>query len=175
MMKKRTHGSDGVLPVECINPRIRKYRVRWDFRPYTDNDGNTQGVTFLEAEFLHKPTIQEIKETVLSWMNEQIDEQIVSGFVWNGMSVWLSSENQFNYKAAYDLAVQTSGANLPVVFKFGTTETPVYHTFTSVEELQSFYMAAMSYIDRTLNDGWKRKDAVDWTAYEEALSTPDGI
>ena len=40
------------------------------------------------------------------------------------MPVWLSSENQFNYKAAYDLAVQTGGATLPVTFKFGTDEVP---------------------------------------------------
>ena len=30
------------------------------------------------------------------------------------MNIWLSSENQFNYKVAYDLALQTNGANLPI-------------------------------------------------------------
>jgi hypothetical protein len=71
------------------------------------------------------------------------------------MLVWLSSENQFNYKAAYDLAVQTGGASLPVKFKFGTTEDPVYYTFTNINDLSDFYMSAMRYINQTLDQGWQ--------------------
>lgn len=168
-MHKRIRGYEGIPLLNCINHRYNKYRVRWDVRPISDGE-NPKEVTFLEAEFLHKPTIQEIKETVLSWINSEIDEQIINGFEWNGMKVWLSSENQFNYKAAYDLAVQTSGANLPVVFKFGTVENPTYYTFSSVEELQGFYVAAMKYINQVLNDGWIRKDAIDWSEYERLLS-----
>jgi hypothetical protein len=59
------------------------------------------------------------------------------------MPVWLSSENQFNYKAAYDLAVQTGGATLPVTFKFGTDEVPQYREFVTLEELTDFYTKAM--------------------------------
>jgi hypothetical protein len=40
------------------------------------------------------------------------------------MPVWLSTENQFNYKAAFDLATQTGGKSLPVTFKFGSTNNP---------------------------------------------------
>lgn len=111
-------------------------------------------------------------------MNEDIDMKILSGFEWNGMAVWLSSENQFNYKAAYDLAVQTGGANLPVMFKFGTTENPVYHTFESVDELTQFYVSAMSYINMTLNEGWRMKDSINWDAYkieEEPLVVPQAL
>ena len=107
-----------------------------------------------------------IKTAILAWYNEQIDERILSGFVWKDMKVWLSSENQFNYKAAYDLAVQNGGANLPITFKFGTTNEPVYHTFTTVEELNGFYLSAMKYINDTLAAGWAEKDAIDWNAYD---------
>ena len=48
--------------------------------------------------------------------------------------VWLSTENQYNYKAAYDLAVQTGGETLPVTFKFGSDEQPEYHTFEKLDE-----------------------------------------
>lgn len=82
------------------------------------------------------------------------------------MSVWLSSENQFNYKAAYDLAVQTGGQNLPIVFKFGATDEPVYHTFSTVEELSDFYLKAMTYINTVLAEGWAEKDAIDWEKYK---------
>ena len=50
-----------------------------------------------------------VYEKVYDWYNKQTDEKILSGFVWKGMKVWLSAENQFNYKAAFDLAMQTAG------------------------------------------------------------------
>ena len=81
------------------------------------------------------------------------------------MPVWLSAENQFNYKSAYDLAVQTAGATLPVTFKFGTDEQPQYRKFTTLDELTDFYSKAMAYIQTTLAEGWKEKDAIDWAAY----------
>ena len=57
----------------------------------------------------HKPTDEEIHTLVMSWYNSQTDAAILSGFAYNGAHVWLSVENQYNYKAAYDLAVQTGG------------------------------------------------------------------
>ena len=104
-------------------------------------------------------------------MNTDIDRQILSGFVWNNMSVWLSSENQFNYKAAFDLAMQTDGATLPVTFKFGTTEAPVYHEFTTVSELTDFYTAAMAHVNTVLKAGWMEKDSFDWSPYEPNEAT----
>jgi hypothetical protein len=166
---KRVLGSNDIAPIECINPKYNKYRIRYDFQPYYNEEGEEQGVSFLEAEVLHKPTIEEVKDIILGWKNEMIDEQILSGFKWNDIPVWLSAENQFNYKAAYDLAVQTGGMNLPIVFKFGTTEAPKYHTFSTLEELSSFYLSAMIYINDTLAAGWAEKDAIDWTPYAEAL------
>lgn len=159
---ERVNGSAGVLPVECVNVRKDKWRVRWDVQ--TGEDG---AVNYMEQEFDHRPTIDEIRQLIIGWHNAQIDERILSGFRWRDMPVWLSSENQFNYKAAYDLAVQTDGATLPVVFKFGTDDTPVYHQFDTVDELREFYMAAMEFVTRTLGDGWKQKDTLDWTAYNE--------
>ena len=169
-MDKRVYGSEGVALIECINPKYRKYRVRWDVQPNYDENGTSGGVSFLETEFKHKPTMAEVKDTVLGWMNKKIDEEILSGFVWNGMKVWLSTENQFNYKAAYDLAVQTQGASLPVVFKFGDTDSPEYHTFSRLEELADFYMLAMAYINERLSTGWASKDAMDWSEYEKLLN-----
>lgn len=168
-MEKRIHGSEDISLIECINPRYKKYRVRWDVQPYFDEEGNQQGVTFVEKEFFYKPTIAEVKDAVLGWMNAKIDEKILTGFVWNGYQVWLSSENQFNYKAAYDLAVQTNGANLPVVFKFGTTDNPQYYEFRNVDELTDFYVKAMAYINEQLAQGWRQKDSVDWSGYEILL------
>ena len=78
---------------------------------------------YMEENILGKPSREIIRTVILGWYNEEIDREILSGFVYEGMPVWLSSENQFNYKAAHDLAVQNGGATLPVTFKFGTKVT----------------------------------------------------
>ena len=79
--------------------------------------------------------------------------------------VWLSIENQFNYKAIYDLAIQTNSKNLPVMFKFGTVEKPVYYTFNTIEELNDFYLKSIKFIQQTLENGWKEKDTFDFSPY----------
>lgn len=76
------------------------------------------------------------------------------------------TENQFNYKAAYDLAIQTNGANLPQVFKFGSTENPEYYKFETVEELTDFYTKATAYINQCLAVGWAKKDNINWDDYK---------
>ena len=156
---KRVEGNADVMLIECVSPAKNKWRIRWDIQ-----EQENSSATYMEAEFKHKPSEDEIKQTVLGWFNEQIDIVILSGFEWNGMPVWLSSENQFNYKAAYDLAVQTDGATLPVTFKFGNEE-PCYHTFDTVEELTDFYTKAMLHIQHTLADGCKKKDAFNVEQY----------
>lgn len=169
----RVQGSEGVLPLECINPYKDKWRVRWDIQPNTgiDEFGNERtGVNYEEAEFPHRPTLSEIKTVVLAWYNAKIDDKIRSGFVWKEMAVWLSTENQFNYKAAYDLAVQTAGASLPVMFKFGTENVPVYKEFVALEELSDFYTQAMVYVNSVLAGGWLEKDGLDWSVYESQIS-----
>lgn len=162
----RHQGSSSTPVVECINKRLSKWRVRCD---YVIEDNEKESVSFEERDFSHKPTIEEVQDFVLGVENDKIDSAILSGFEWNGMKVWLSSENQFNYKAAYDLAVQTNGASLPVTFKFGDT-VPVYHTFETLEEISDFYTSALSYVNNTLAEGWARKDSLDWSEYERLLT-----
>ena len=162
----KSYGGNNVALIECINHKIGKYRIRWDFQPYEE------GVSFMEEDILHKPTLQEVKDIVLGGINKQTDEAILGGFKWKDMQVWLSSENQFNYKAAYDLAFQTNGATLPTVFKFGDTENPVYYKFDTIDDLHDFYIKAMTYVNEQLAIGWHKKDSIDWSVYEEALKQP---
>ena len=101
----------------------------------------------------------------MSWYNSQTDAAILSGFVYKDAPVWLSTENQYNYKAAYDLAVQTGGETLPVTFKFGSDEQPEYHTFDNLDELKDFYVQVVRHIQHTLAEGWKRKDVFNLELY----------
>jgi hypothetical protein len=157
---KRVEGAAGALPMECVNPVKDKWRVRWDEQK---TEGNS--VTYMEEEFDHKPSIDEIKSVITAYTNEQINAEIISSFKYKGNPVWLSQENQFNYKAAYDLAVQSGGTTLPVTFKFGTDEKPVYYKFTTMKDLSDFYISAMEYIQKALEKGWKKKDEVEWSKY----------
>ena len=159
-MIQRVQGSAGVRLIECVNPLKDKWKVRWDVRVT-----ETGGADYMEADFDHRPSEGEVRDVVVGWVNAQTDGRILSGFVWKGMDVWLSTENQFNYKSAYDLAVQTGGASLPVRFKFGTDERPVYHEFTGLDELGDFYRGCVAYVQDVLEAGWRMKDGMDFSVY----------
>ncbi|MFR9542878.1 MAG: hypothetical protein SNH27_12580, partial [Rikenellaceae bacterium] len=90
----------------------------------------------------------------------------LSGMEYDGALVWLSTENQFNYKAAYDMAVQTDGQSLPVTFKFGSDEEPIYKEFATLEELSDFYTTCLNYVQTAIKEGWNKKDSFDVTLYE---------
>lgn len=149
--------------LECTNPKKNRWRVRWDVQLKEDSDNM---VTYMEEEFDHKPATGEVRALITGWYNERTDTAILSGFSYENMPVWLSGENQFNYKAAYDLAVQTDGATLPVTFKFGTDEEPRYRTFEKLEELTDFYTKAMEYIQDILYEGWRKKEGLDLNLYQ---------
>lgn len=160
-MYSRVEGAERYY-IRCINPRRNKWAISWDFQPAESGGEN---LSYEESVFDHRPSIDEIRETILAYYNDQTDNKIRDGFVFKGSSVCLSMENQFNYKAAYDLAVQTHGASLPVRFKFGPDSEPDYHDFTTVEELSEFYTSAILFIQNTLAEGWAKKDSVDFNQY----------
>lgn len=159
---KRVEGTSGISLLECVNPVKNKWRVRWDVRQ-NEEDNST---SYMEEEFPYKPTTEEIKTMVIDWYNQQIGGEITSGFTYNGVPVWLSQENQFNYKAAYDLAVQTDGTTLPVIFKFGTNDEPVYYEFKTLDKLTDFYTKAMVFVEQRLANGWAMKDSFDLSKYQ---------
>lgn len=109
-----------------------------------------------------------IKNLIINYYNSLCDKEILSGFTYEDVPVWLSTENQTNFKAAYDLAVQMQGENgtLPLKFKFGTDKEPVYRVFDNLPELTQFYTSAIGYIRSTLEKYWDIKDEINWSKYE---------
>lgn len=127
---------------------------------YGEDDGN--GYDYRHT-FDHEPTKEELMTVINEQVDADTDKKILSGFVWRDMPVWLSMENQFNFKSAYDLAVQKNGATLPVTFKMGERDgQPVYYTFETMEDADDFYISAVSFIQQTLAVGWMEKDSVDY-------------
>lgn len=148
----------------CIDPMHDEWLIRWHV------DEPEDGYVSAESKIVKgKPTLDQIKEIVKSWIDEQTDQRILSGHTYEGHMVWLSAENQLNYKAAYDLAVQFKGEHgtLPLVFKLGTTDEPVYREFKTLEELTGFYLGVVAHKTACLTAGWQRKDNINWSKYEQ--------
>ena len=162
-------------PIEKLSESV--YIVRWNLHQVVDKvkneeTGEEKEVTsdvlasWTEEIVYGKPSIETIKQLITEWYNKQTDYNILIGFKWRGMEVWLSQENQFNYKAAYDLAIQTNGESFPVKFKFGTVDNPIYHSFTTLDELTDFYTKALRFVNDTLEEGWNKKDSIDYNVYK---------
>lgn len=159
----RVYADSKAEPIRCTNRRRGIWRITWDYREIETPEGVQR--SYMEETFDHKPTPEEVRTVVTGWYNEQTDRAILCGFSYENIPVWLSGENQFNYKAAYDLAVQSGGKSLPVTFKFGTDETPRYRTFEKLEELTDFYTKAMRHVQDVLADGWRKKDSFNIEVY----------
>ena len=146
-----------------------------------DKNNATWYEVYLYKKQTSQISLEIVKNAIINDINKRTDEKIVSGMVWKPklggepIPVWLSTENQFNFKSAYDLAVQKQGATLPVTFKMGEDEegNPIYHTFETMEDADDFYLHAMAYIKTTLAAGWSEKDSIDWTPYEEYFPKND--
>ena len=125
-----------------------------------DNPEAESGYNYYHVFTGRKPSWDEVKALIVSQINANTDAKILSGFVWKDMPVWLSFENQFNYKVDYDRAVQSGGKSLPVTFKFGTDDEVIYHSFESLNEITDFYESATAFVKEALADGWAEKDSL---------------
>ena len=163
---RKIHGGGDLPLIECINHRKGTHVVRWDKQA----DGD-RGYAYMEEVVDHKPTLAEVKELVRGWIDSQTNERIIGGFRWHDTDIWLSTENQRNFSEAQRRA-DANADILPLTFKIGEDgdKEPIYHTFTEVAELDDFYNKAFAYINECLEEGWRRKDSVDWSDYENLVS-----
>jgi len=155
----RVEGAANVALIECTNPVKGKWRIRWDVRELGEDK-----VDYMEEEFDYQPELKDIKSVITDWYESQMKEEILSGFQYEGETVLLSIENLFYFKAIYDLAGQ-SGEILPMTFRFGYKQ-PHNRRFESVQEWSDFYLAAIKHIQKTLEAGWEKIDAIDWSMYQ---------
>lgn len=135
-------------------------------------EADGEHATWYEVDFYKKngkPSLDAIKNAVKADINARTDERILKGFVWNGINVWLSEENQHNFSEAQRIAAANPEVGIPATFKLGEDENgdPVYHTFETAEELTEFYLAAVAYVKQQLAIGWEEKDSIDWSLYDE--------
>ena len=149
---KRAEGSINVEPIVCLNPVKGIWRVRLAI---TETE---TGAEWYEHDFSHRPTADEVRSLFVQMVNEKVQQSILTGMTYEGMPVWLSEENQLNFR---------STPTVPVRFKLGENPdgTPVYHTFNTQKELTAFNKAVADHIATCLNEGWTEKDAFDVEPY----------
>ena len=157
---KKTYSKEHPQEIAIYDKIKGSYIVAFDIKEVED------GYEYLTYIFNSIPSVEDIKDLFISYYNTQCDLEIVHGFYFEGNQVWLTTENTFNYKTAWDLAYQTNGANLPSTFKFGTNEKPVYRVFETVSDLQDFYVQSITYIENVLKKCWSIKDGIEWDKYK---------
>ena len=137
---------------------------------YGYGEENEQGYDW-RHEFTHKPDKHEVLQTIVDHVDELTDQKILSGFVWEDndgieRNVWLSAENQRNFSEAHRIAIMLGAKKYEAVtFKIGQDENQnaKYRTFETLDDLNTFYLSAFSFIKQTLADGWIEKDAAaEW-------------
>lgn len=151
---------------------------------YGYGEENGQGYDFRQV-FNHRPTAEEIRDVIIAQIDANTDAKILTGYKWTVLhgdynkeeslrhvgetvNVWLTMENQSNYKEAHRLACLDASKVIPVKFKISQDENKkaIYETFETFEELNAFYLGAFAFVKKTLDDGWDEKDAVDVTKFE---------
>ena len=176
---------------ECFVP-LREDASRWivsyDYTEETDGENATWYEVYFYKKTDGKPGIERIRDAIIADIDARTDERILSGYEWTVLhgdedgshigetvNVWLTMENQNNFKEAHRIAGNNASLVIPVKFKISedAEKYAIYETFNSFEELNAFYLGAFAYVKACLDAGWQKKDAFDRTPYEEALGNSD--
>ncbi len=159
-------GSKDIPSIQFINPVHNRWLVSWrkDINDTNDN------VIFMAEVFNHKPNIEEIREVIEAYYNQEVQEKIKQGFKWKDYNVWLSLENQINYKSIYDL-IENKTLEKPPTIKVYKELKSAYYQFNSLQEFKDFYSEISMFIKNTLEEYWLIKDDINYSEYESLLNS----
>ena len=122
----------------------------------------------------------DVKAAVENDINAKTTETIIAGFPYTvkhgaqqgiNVNVWLSKENQSDFHAMHQNA---DGLSFPVRYKVGELAdgTPVYEEFSDAAEMHAICSALTNHILACQQEGWSRKDAIDWAPYKTLFPEP---
>ncbi len=110
-------------------------------------------------KFDHKPTPEEIREQVLTAIDEETKEHITRGLIYDGYRVTLSETNQMNY------AMFKNMGRYPVVIKVKDAEGNDVVLSLTKDEYSAFYSSVQNHIKDCLQACWKEKASLDLSCY----------
>lgn len=124
---------------------------------------------YLPKTKIQQITFDDVKKAIINDIDKQTDAKILNSYEFTPdgaetpIIVWLSKESQTNFSEAHRLQI------VPIKFKLNETEDQqaIYHEFETFTELDRFYKGGVQYINQCLNEGWARKDSIDWAPYKE--------
>ena len=138
----------------------------------TEVDGGFECEPFT-TEVDHRPALGDVRDAIIAHIDAETDEKILTGYQWTVLHgehagqtvyVWLSKENQDNFKAKHDAAIiYPDRVTFPFSYKISedADHKAIYETFQNIGELATFYLGGLAYIDQCYGAGWVEKDAVD--------------
>lgn len=142
------------------NEKTKKYIVSWGLKNIGGD--NYQWDYYL---FNYKPSINDIKNIINNSINEKTKQYITNKFEWNGMSIYLSLENQIDYKLLLDTTLLLDGANLPEKVKFKVNGENFYYSFETIDDMKDFIIAMNNHIRKHINNGNNSKDEINYDDY----------
>lgn len=105
-------------------------------------------IEYVKPEY--KPTLEELIEQSNQSINQETDEKILNGFVYDGAEFYLTTENQTNFA---NLFIARDFLEYPQQVKTKDG----FMQIDNVEEVSGFYLAGVTYIKECLEEGWKQK------------------
>lgn len=152
--------SEILRPIECINPRRDIWATRWNHHHDPE-----EGWVVLEAITEGRPSVDEIRAAVESYIDEQTQNGIINGFSWNGHPVKLTDTAQRNFLFAVYSLDRTGEIDRASFIGLLEADTDA----AAADELGDMVAAMWKHIDKCRNIGIECKKAVDYTPYEADL------
>lgn len=157
-------GDSYAICFNCVSLKTEKYQGKYAKYSKKPELVSSDMVTYNYMIFDSMPSVATIKSEYEEYVNSIVSSMIVN-FYYDGKKFNLTKENQMNYKSAYDLAVQTNGANLPYKVKCKSGIKQQYLIFNDVNEFTSFYVEVNKHVNKCLELGWNMKDSIDYSVY----------
>ena len=123
-----------------------------------DSDDAEHGYNY-RHKFDHKPSLEEVKEQVLTAIDMDTREKIISGMKYDGYKINLSVENQLNY------AMFKNMGRYPVVIKVEDASGSDVTISLTKDNYAAFYSSVQNHIKECLQSCWQEKTNLDLSCY----------
>ncbi|MGN0235842.1 MAG: hypothetical protein ACI4BD_05990 [Paludibacteraceae bacterium] len=128
----------------------------------SENDTSNEDVVgFYQTSYRGVPSVSTILKDITEDINSRAQHEILYGFCYEGVPVYLSVENQLNFSSAYNGALLNDTYS-PITLRLSTDN---YKTFDSIDELKMFVLEYTKYIQSVLQKYWEIKDAIEKEDY----------
>lgn len=141
-----------------------KYELIYGF--CKDNENDETGWNY-RLRFNHFPTPDEIKSAIIETVEQEYAEKLCCGLEWNGLRVEYTEERKSDLTGLI-VALQGGLIQLPITLNLGTTQkgAPVFHEFTTAEELASVAVALSNHKISICEQEWNEKYSIDWSVFD---------